>query len=232
MTTPQDTVIAPVEPGERAYTRAELATDMIVHLAALVLALSAVPVLITLTVIWRGDAAGIVGVSIYGGTLILMLTASLLYNHVGRPHLTDLFRRIDMSAIHLKIAGTYTPFALLSGTGSGLLAAVWSAAAGAAALILIKRRLPAGLAVVLCLGTGWAVVIGGWELLAALPVSVCILMLVGGLLYSVGTPFLLISRLRFHNTIWHGLVVAASIVFFVAVFLAAASTPVEVLAVR
>ncbi|SMX33638.1 PAQR family membrane homeostasis protein TrhA [Maliponia aquimaris] len=221
----------PVEGADRDYSRAELATDMIVHIAALVLALAAVPVLITLTAVWRGDAAGIVGVSVYGGTLILMLTASLVYNHVPHPRFTALFRRIDMSAIHLKIAGTYTPFALLSGAGGGLLAAVWSAAAAAAALTLFKSRLPAGLAVAMCLVTGWAVVIGGWDLLATLPLSVCVLMLVGGVLYSAGTPFLMASRLRFHNAIWHGMVVAASIVFFVAVFLVAA-VPTEVFAAR
>lgn len=214
--------------GTRRYSRSELASDMIVHLAALVMALGAVPVLITLTVVWRGDAAGIVGVSVYGGTLIMMLTASLLYNHLGRPQLTGLLRRIDMSAIHLKIAGTYTPFALLTGTGWGLLTAVWGAAAGAAAITLLKRRLPAGLAVVMCLCTGWAVVIGGHDMLAALPVTVCVLMGVGGVLYSLGTPFLMASGLRFHNTIWHVIVVTASIVFFVAVFMVAAMAPVPV----
>ncbi|MBV7395115.1 PAQR family membrane homeostasis protein TrhA [Mameliella sediminis] len=216
---------APAQGAARVYSRAELASDMFVHLAALVMALAAVPVLITLTAVWRGTAAEVAAVSIYGGTLVMMLTASLLYNHVRHPDLTALFRRIDMSAIHLKIAGTYTPFALLSGAGGGLLTAVWGAAFGAAALTLFKRRLPSGLAVAMCLCTGWAVVIGGWDLLAALPLSVCVLMVVGGVLYSLGTPFLMASRLRFHNTIWHGIVVAASIVFFVAVFMVAAAVP-------
>ncbi len=216
----------PIVAAPREYSRAELASDMIVHLAALVMALAAVPVLITLTAVWRGTAAEIAAVSIYGGSLILMLTASFLYNHVGRPHLTDILRRIDMSAIHLKIAGTYTPFAMLSGTGWGLLTAVWGAAAGAAAITLLKRRLPVGLAVAMCLCTGWAVVVGGRDLMAALPLSVTVLMIVGGVLYSVGTPFLMASGLRFHNTIWHTLVVIASIVFFVAVFICAAVVPV------
>ena len=210
----------------RVYSRGEVLADRIVHIAALVAALAAVPVLVTLTTLWRGDAAGIVGVSVYGGTLVLMLTASLLYNHLPVPRLHDLLRRLDMSAIHFKIAGTYTPFALLSGTGSGLLTAIWGAAAGAAALIFCLRRLPSGLAVVLCLCTGWAVVLGGQDLLGAMPLPVLWLMLVGGLLYSAGTPFLLASRLRFHNAIWHGMVVAASVLFFIAVCLAAAVPPV------
>lgn len=218
---------APVTLDRRPYSRAEFASDMFVHLAALVLALGAVPVLITLTAVWRGDAAGIAGVSIYGATLILMLTASLLYNHVGRPRWSALFRRLDMSAIHLKIAGTYTPFALLSGAGSGLLTVIWTAAAGAMALTLFVRSLPSGVAVGLCLALGWAVVVGGQDIIAALPMSAIVLMVVGGVLYSVGTPFLMVSRLPFHNTIWHGFVVAASIVFFVAIFLVAAA-PLEV----
>lgn len=227
MSDPRSTPPAQIaEPRE--YSRAELASDMVVHLAALVMALAAVPVLITLTAVWRGTAAEIAAVSIYGGTLILMLTASLLYNHLGRPQLTGLLRRIDMSAIHLKIAGTYTPFAMLSGTGWGLLTAVWGAAAGATAITLLKRRLPAGLAVAMCLCTGWAVVVGGQDMLAALPLSVTELMIVGGVLYSIGTPFLMASRLRFHNTIWHIIVVAASIVFFVAVFMVAAMGPLGV----
>ena len=163
---------APVALDRRPYSRAEFASDMIVHLAALALAVGAVPVLITLTAVWRGDAAGIAGVSIYGATLILMLMASLLYNHVGRPRWSALFRRLDMSAIHLKIAGTYTPFALLSGAGSGLLTVIWTAAAGAMALTLFVRSLPSGVAVGLCLGLGWAVVIGGQDIIAALPISI------------------------------------------------------------
>ncbi|ETW13408.1 hypothetical protein ATO8_05246 [Roseivivax marinus] len=224
---PQTTV--PVAIDRRPYTRAEMATDLVVHVAALVLALGAVPVLITLTAVWRGDAAGIAGVSVYGGTLILMLTASLAYNHLGIPSWAAVLRRLDMSAIHLKIAGTYTPFALLSGAGSGLLAAVWGAAGCATAVTLFRKSVPAGLAVGMCLVLGWAVVVGGWSLLAALPWSVIVLMVVGGVIYSAGTPFLLASDLRFHNTIWHGFVVTASIVFFVAIFLCAA-VPLEIAA--
>jgi hemolysin III len=64
-----------------------------------------------------------------------------------------------------------------------------------------------------------------------LPGYVIALMLAGGVIYSLGTPFLLASRLRFHNTIWHGMVTAASAVFFVAVLLCAA-LPAEMAAAR
>ncbi|ETX14469.1 Hly-III family protein [Roseivivax halodurans JCM 10272] len=221
-----DTPSAPPVPTGRSYTRAELASDVAVHLAGLVLALGAVPVLITLTAVWRGDAAGITGVSIYGATLILMLLCSLLYNHVGRPRWTDLFRRLDHSAIHFKIAGTYTPFALFSGAGSGLLTAIWTAAAGATALSFILRDRSTLLGIGIGLAMGWAVLVGGQDVLERLPWSVVVLMIVGGTLYSAGTIFLALQTVRYHNTIWHLFVVIASIVFFVAVFLAAA-LPIE-----
>lgn len=201
----------------RDYDRAELLSDAIVHLAGLVLALAAVPVLITLATIWRGDLAGIVGVSIYGATLIAMLSASLAYNHIDDPAWTDVLRRIDMSAIYLKIAGTVTPFALLSGTGASFLIAMWAAAVCATATVFFRRRRSSAISVCIGLAMGWAVLVAGGEVIAMTSWPVFGLMVAGGLLYSLGTPFLLLERMRFHNTIWHGFVVIASILYFVAI---------------
>lgn len=209
----------------RLYDRAERISDAVVHLAGLVLALAAVPVLITLTAIWRGDAAGVTGVSIYGATLITMLSASLAYNHVPNPAWSDRLRRLDLSAIYLKIAGTVTPFALLSGTGTTFLVAMWAAAIVATATTFLRRRRSTALSMAIGLGMGWAVLVGGGEVIATTSWTVFALMLAGGILYSLGTPFLVLERLRFHVAIWHGFVVAASVVFFVAIFLHAAKVP-------
>ncbi|MEM7642289.1 MAG: hemolysin III family protein [Pseudomonadota bacterium] len=201
----------------RPYDRAELLSDAVIHLMGLGLAVFSVPVLITLTAVWRGDAAGIVGVSIYGVTLIVMLSASLAYNHVYREDLSDTLRKLDMSAIYLKIAGTVTPFALLSGTGAIFLAAMWTVAVLATATVFLRKRRSSGLSVGIGLGMGWAVLFGGGEVIASTSWPVFGLMIAGGVLYSLGTPFLLLHRLRFHNAIWHAFVVLASGVFFVAI---------------
>ncbi|GIT91664.1 Hly-III family protein [Jannaschia pagri] len=201
----------------RSYDRAELLSDALVHLAGLVLALAAVPVLITLTAVWRGDFAGVAAVSVYGATLIAMLSASLAYNHIYRPEWSEALRKLDMSAIYLKIAGTVTPFALLSGTGATFLAAMWSAAGLATVTVFLRRRRSSVISVGIGLAMGWAVLIGGGDVIAATTWPVFALMIAGGVLYSLGTPFLLLERLRFHNTIWHGFVVVASIVYFVAI---------------
>ncbi len=112
------------------YSRAELLSDAVVHLAALLAALVAVPVLITLAAVWHGNAGTLTAVSVYGATLVAMIFCSLLYNHLPRPDWRDWLRRLDHSAIYLKIAGTYTPFAVLTGAGTGLLAG-----SGAGALV-------------------------------------------------------------------------------------------------
>ncbi|CUH40613.1 hemolysin [Jannaschia seosinensis] len=216
----------PTDAINRPYTRAERLSDALVHLAGLVLALAAVPVLITFTVLWRGDAAGVTGVAIYGTTLIAMLSASLAYNHVPNPAWSDRLRRLDLSAIYLKIAGTVTPFVLLSGTGTTFLVAMWVAAGVATVTTFLRRRRSTALSMAIGLGMGWAVLVGGGEVIATTSWTVFALMLAGGILYSLGTPFLVLERLRFHTAIWHGFVVAASVVFFVAIFLHAAMIPI------
>ncbi|TFL17706.1 PAQR family membrane homeostasis protein TrhA [Jannaschia formosa] len=208
----------------RPYDRAEKVSDALVHLAGLVLAVVAVPVLITLTALWRGDAAGVLGVSVYGATLIAMLSASLAYNHIANPDWTDLLRRLDMSAIYLKIAGTVTPFVVLSGTGMAFLSAMWTGAVLATATVFLRRRRSSVISVGIGLALGWAVLVAGGEVIATTSWPVFGLMLAGGLLYSLGTPFLLLGGMRFHNTIWHGFVVVASVVFCVAIFWHLAAT--------
>ena len=199
-------------------------SDAAVHLAALTLALGAVPVLIAFVATRHGTLTGTLGVVVYGVCLIAMLTASLAYNHVYHPDWTDRLRRIDVSAIYLKIAGTVTPFVLLSGTGATFLAGMWTAAVVATATAQLRRRRSTALSVGIALAMGWAVLVGGRDVIATVSWPVLSLMVAGGLLYTMGTPFLLAERLRYHNTIWHAFVVAASVIYFVAVFLHAAQS--------
>lgn len=196
---------------------AEWWSDAAVHVAGLAAVTGAVPVLIVLAAVLRGDAAAVVGASVYGATLVLMVLCSALYNMLPSGGWTWLWRRLDHAAIYLKIAGTYTPFALITEQGGGLLAGVWGAAALGVALKLASpsRFRWAGLA--LYLGMGWSGVIAGGAMMAALPGSVVVLMLTGGLLYTVGVVFFLWERLWFQTAIWHVFVLAASLVFYAAV---------------
>ena len=199
------------------YTRAELRSDAVVHLAGLGVVAVAVPLMVWLTAATRGDGAAVAGVAVYGAALAAMIGASALYNMTRGSARAWLWRRLDHAAIYLKIAGTYTPFTLLTGQGAALTAGLWGAAVLGVAMKLVSPERFRWLALALYLGMGWAGVVAGQALMAALPGGVLALMLAGGITYTVGVAFHLWTRLPFHNTIWHVFVLVASLLFYAAV---------------
>ena len=200
------------------YSRAETVSDGVVHAAGIVCALVAVPVLVALAAVWIGDAPTVIAAAVYGLSLIAMFCCSALYNHAPLPARKDLLRRIDQTAIYIKIAGSYTPFAVLTGTHAGfLLVGVWGAAAAGASMILlspVRLRWPS---LLLYLLLGWFGALVGGPLFDALTPAGYGLILAAGVLYTLGVVFFLWERLPFHNTIWHLFVFAASFVLYAAV---------------
>lgn len=144
-----------LRPRTGGYSRAEKVSDAVVHVAGLVSALMAVPVLVTLAVLWRGDAPALLGVAIYGAALIAMILSSALYHMVPHPDWKAFLRRLDHSAIYLKIAGTYTPFAFLSGAGLLLVTGVWGAALAGVGLWVFAPGRFRWTAFALYLAMGW-----------------------------------------------------------------------------
>lgn len=200
------------------YTRAERVSDATVHVLGTALALAAVPVLITLTAFLRPEPAAIVGTAVYGAALIAMLLCSALYNMLSVPGWNGVLRRLDHSAIYVKIAGTYTAFVMLSGaTELPLVVILWTAALAGVALKVIAPRRFEFLGLGLYLTMGWAGLVAGWPLFAAMSAPVLTLVVLGGLLYTVGTLFYLRDMMPYHRTIWHVFVLLASGVFFAAV---------------
>jgi hemolysin III len=200
------------------YSSAERLSDAVVHLLGIVAALIAVPVLISLSVVLRGDAPAVASTTLYGVALVTMLVFSALFHLTTRPRLRRIFRSLDHTAILCLIAATYTPFVLLSGADAkGLLVTLWAAAlSGAALRAFAPDRLKLA-AIALALGMGWAGLIGGGALFALLSTPVMVLITVGGLLYTVGVGFCVWERLPFHYTIWHVCVLAASAAFYAAI---------------
>jgi hemolysin III len=200
------------------YTRAERLSDAVVHISGLSVVLMAVPVLVTLAIVLRGDAPAIIGTTLYGAALIAMILCSALYNMAEHDWWRAFFRHFDQTAIFIKIAATYTPFILLSGgQGAWLLPGLWGAALfGSGMRMMAPDRLQM-VAIGIALAMGWAGLFAGGSLLSALSLPVLILIVTGGLLYTVGVAFFLFDRLPFHITIWHIFVLAASITFYAAV---------------
>ena len=193
------------------YSRAEYLSDAAIHVSGLSLALIAAPALIILAAIWGGDGTLIGAICIYVVCLVAMLGCSALYNMIPVPAWKDRLRRLDQSAIYLKIAGTYTPLVALTGTQAGLLlTGIWGVALAGAALIIFGPLWLKPLSTLAYLGLGWAGAFWGGPLVTQVTSLSFNLLLVGGILYTIGVPFLLWQRLPHHNTIWHVFVLAAT----------------------
>jgi hemolysin III len=169
-----------------------------------------------------GDAWHIVGSSIYGVTLIALYTSSTLYHMVTAPDVKRVLQRLDHAAIFLLIAGTYTPFTLgnlRGGWGWTLFGMVWSIAIAGMIMELIVKKRYKRISIALYLGLGWLVMFATEPMIANVAPSGLMLLLVGGLFYSLGVIFYVWKTLVFHHAIWHLFVLAGSTFHFFAVLL-------------
>jgi hemolysin III len=201
------------------YTMRERVADGCIHVIGVTASLVALTVLLIVGVETQATL-WIVSLAIYGLALVAMFSCSAGYNLVVRPKLKEVMRRLDHAAIFLMIAGTYTPFILIkmnNAWGLGLLAVVWIMAAIGIAIKLFAPRFLEGLLTALYLVQGWAV-IAAWEpLMSAMPGRVLTLLVVGGVLYTIGVVFHLWERLPYQNAIWHGFVLSAASCHYAAV---------------
>ncbi len=204
------------------YTLPERIADYCIHAIGVTASVIALAALIFIGVESK-TALWIVGLSIYGLALVATFSFSAGYHIVMRPRLKEWLRRLDHAAIFLMIAGTYTPFILIkmnNAWGLGLLAVVWGMAAIGIAIKLFAPRYLDGISTALYLMQGWAI-LAAWEpLMTAVSGQALTLLMIGGVLYTVGVVFHLWERLPFQNAIWHGFVLSAASCHYAAVMVA------------
>ena len=201
------------------YPRAEERVNSITHGVGIILAIVGLGVLTTSAGV-SGNVRHMVGISIFGGMLILMYTASTLYHSVRHPRAKAILQTVDHCAIFLLIAGTYTPFTLVTLYGPwgwSLFGVVWGLALFGIVVELTSLRRLRGLSIGLYLGMGWAVVAAVKPMIANIAPGGLLLLLAGGLSYTVGISFYLLRKLPYHHAIWHLFVLAGSIFHFFAV---------------
>ena len=210
--------IAPQSRRPRAYTAAERVADGSIHILGVAASLVAATALMIAAL--KLPPASIASLAIYGFGLVAVFACSAAYNLATEARLKAILRRFDHAAIYVKIAGTYTPFAMVKmgdAAGFALLGAVWAITAfGATAKLLWPGRL-VRTSYVLYLAQGWAIVAAFGPFAAAVSGRVLILLVVGGSLYTLGVIFHLWERLPYHTAIWHAFVVAASACHFAAI---------------
>ena len=200
-------------PGERfnGYT----------HLGGTILAAAGAVVLVVLASL-KGDPWRITAFAVYGATLVILYAASTLY-HSTRGRAKAVFRKIDHAAIYLLIAGTYTPFALVTLNGPWgwtLFGLVWGlAVVGIAQELLFARgaRVPS---LVIYLVMGWSAVAAVVPLVESLGWAGLSWVVAGGVIYTTGIVFYVFDdRVRHFHGIWHLFVLGGSAVHYVAVLL-------------
>jgi len=189
------------------------------HLVGAVLSVTGTIILIVLAAA-TGDPWKIVSTSIFGATLILLYSASTLY-HSLRGRAKVILRKLDHLSIYLLIAGTYTPFCLVTLRGPwgwSLFGAVWVLAI-VGMLQEIKPRSEARImSLVIYAVMGWVIVVAIKPLLDHLHTAGFLWLAAGGLLYTIGIVFYAFdSRFRHWHGIWHLFVIAGSLLHYIAI---------------
>jgi hemolysin III len=191
------------------------------HLVGAVLATGGLVVL-TVLAARQGDPWKIVSFGIYGTTLVLLYLFSTLY-HGTRGRAKPIFRRLDHYAIYLLIAGTYTPFVLITlrgGWGWSLFGVIW----GLTVVGILTDTIAGGtgkiVRIAIYLAMGWLVVVALRPLVRELPGGAIALLATGGMFYSAGVFFYAADeRLKHAHGVWHLFVLAGSTAHFLAVLL-------------
>jgi hemolysin III len=204
---------------DRPQSLGEEIANSVSHGVALLCAVAAAPFLLASTA--RHGAAMIVGTAVFVSTIVLLYVASTLYHALGQSKAKRVFRVLDHAAIFLLIAGTYTPFTLgvLRGAwGWSLLALVWSLAiAGVLNTAVGGVRHPI-FSTVLYLGMGWLVLIAIRPLSLHMPLPGLLLLVAGGVAYTVGAAFFAAKRVRYAHFVFHLLVSVGTTCHFIAVW--------------
>ncbi len=194
------------------YSRSERRADCAIHIIGIVAA--------PIGCIWllqHSGAPSTLGLIVYCVGLLAMLSASALYNMFPDNRWKEFVRRADHAVIFVMIAGTYMPLATnrLHGlTGSLLVVCVWIVACFGIVLSLFRPHRHEKLRFALYLMLGWIVLVVIAPLSSALKPATLLLLLIGGLAYSIGSGVHLLHRVRFHNAMWHAMVLLAASLHF------------------
>jgi hemolysin III len=198
--------------------------NSITHLVGAVLSIMGLGSLITVAV-QQQDLLLFIGFVTFGLTLVMLYSFSTLYHSFKSPLLKRVFQQLDHVAIYLLIAGTYTPFmivTLIDSNGLWILLAVWALAIIGITLELIVKNRMETLQIIIYMIMGWLVVIDFPALKAALPKAGVYWLTAGGIAYTVGVIFYIMDHrnlLKHSHGIWHLFVLAGSFFHFMAVIL-------------
>ena len=194
--------------------------NSVTHLVGSVLSAAGVATLVTMAAMER-DPYKIVSFAVYGAMLLVLYTISTLYHSVRSPRAKAVLQKCDHSAIYLLIAGSYTPFTLVTLRGPwgwSLFGVSWGLAAFGIVQELTLGRRTRSVSMVIYVLMGWLALVAVRPLVTALPPAGTAWLLAGGLIYSAGIYFFINDeRIRHGHGIWHLFVLGGSLCQFVSI---------------
>jgi len=207
--------------AEAAYSVGEELANSITHGVGAVLSIVALVLMVVLAVT-QSSVIAVVSASIYGASLVLLFLASTLYHSFQKPHLKSFLKTLDHCAIYILIAGTYTPFMLISlqsAWGYTMTAIIWSLALfGIFFKIFYQHRFPK-LSLFTYIAMGWLIIVASTEMMAKVPLGGLVLLAAGGLVYTLGTIFYVWERCPYNHAVWHVFVLAGAGCHFFAIYI-------------
>ncbi|WP_246941859.1 PAQR family membrane homeostasis protein TrhA [Bacillus pinisoli] len=203
------------------FSKGEEIANSITHGIGGLLSIAALVILIVFSSLY-GTAWHVVSFTLFGTTMVLLYTASTLVHSFPKGKVKDFFEILDHSSIYFFIAGTYTPFlfiAVKGWLGWTLFGIVWGLAIAGTVFksFFVKKYLHTSTALYVVLG--WLIVFAWDSLVENLPANGLTLLVVGGVLYTVGAIFYVWRGFKYHHAIWHLFVIAGTATHFFAVLL-------------
>lgn len=201
------------------YTRREEMANAITHGFGTILSIAGL-VLLIVAASREGTAWHVVSFTIFGVTMLLLYTASTLVHAFPEGKVKDLFETFDHSCIYLFIAGTYTPFLLVtlrSPLGWTMFGIVWGLAIAGVTFKAFFTKKYLVLSTLFYVMMGWLIVFMWNPLQELLMPGGLKLLVIGGILYTVGSVFYIWRGFPYHHAVWHLFVIAGSVVHFFAI---------------
>ena len=206
--------------GVAQYTVGEEIANAVTHGVAALLSIAGLAVLVAFAVLYSGSPKDVAAVSIFGASMVFLYTASTLYHSIPNPRAKKVLQYLDHSMIYVLIAGSYTPFCLITlqgYTGIALLCAVWLIAIAGISLQAVLLHKADWINCLLYLSMGWLAVFVIDPLVSTLDSTGLALLVAGGLAYTVGVVFYIFERIPFSHAIWHTFVFAGTTLQFFSV---------------
>ena len=203
-----------------AQSLAEEIANAVTHGIGAALSIVGLTLMVVIAVLY-GDAWQVMGMVIYGGSLVFLYLASTLYHSFQIDSAKSFFHRMDHVGISMLIAGTYTPILLVkmrNPQGLTFLVVIWTLAITAAVIKSFFTGRFVRLSTAIYVAMGWLALLLAKPLIETMGIDGALWLLAGGLAYSLGVIPFLWKRLRFHHAIWHLFVMAGSAFHFLGIF--------------